>query len=433
MPTVGRKGEGTHVQSVIFPADKWTEAEARAWLKEHDMYTDGLERTENTLRFRQVDPDDGKFRYRTKQQVSNGKPFTLVIGFEKSYLLSLTSNSITVKEVDKASPEYLEALAEKLREQLDPETYKALHSLALPIAGGRASWRGVPDSPIDRAALLGISPELLKALDDEELVELWETLSDWAARAQRTKADTERFIKPGLLVQEEMLRRNLDLGDSSLVDLLTKAKWTTAQINDLPDSAFLYIEPGGRKDETGRTVPRSLRHFPVRGPDGKLDAAHLRNAIARIPQSNAAGLTPEKKKELQDKARKLLEQLREKAWKAKARVAKISEQQIIYCIAIDADAEDTEGEYIAKEDIPRIAHGYMMKTGGRSVTINHEEKVACYIVESWIAKEKGKLGKEGYKEGDWLVGIYVPDPVLWEQVKKLGTGVSIGGYCLPEE
>jgi HK97 family phage prohead protease len=57
------------------------------------------------------------------------------------------------------------------------------------------------------------------------------------------------------------------------------AEMSAAQINDLPDSAFAYIEPGGSKDEQGKTVPRSKRHFPIH------DAAHVRNALARAPQS----------------------------------------------------------------------------------------------------------------------------------------------------
>ncbi|MFA7094848.1 MAG: hypothetical protein WC116_10140, partial [Thermovirgaceae bacterium] len=64
------------------------------------------------------------------------------------------------------------------------------------------------------------------------------------------------------------------------------AVWSTAYINDLPDSAFLYIAPGGEKDEQGKTVPRSLRYFPVRDASGKVDIPHLRNALARIPQSD---------------------------------------------------------------------------------------------------------------------------------------------------
>jgi HK97 family phage prohead protease len=58
-----------------------------------------------------------------------------------------------------------------------------------------------------------------------------------------------------------------------------RAAMTSAAINDLRDDQFAYVEPGGTKDSTGRTVPRSLRHFPIH------DAAHVRNALARAPQS----------------------------------------------------------------------------------------------------------------------------------------------------
>lgn len=62
-----------------------------------------------------------------------------------------------------------------------------------------------------------------------------------------------------------------------------KAKMSTASINNLPDSAFAYIEPGGKKDEGGKTTPRSLRHYPIH------DAAHVRNALARASQAMNAG------------------------------------------------------------------------------------------------------------------------------------------------
>lgn len=57
------------------------------------------------------------------------------------------------------------------------------------------------------------------------------------------------------------------------------AELSSAAINDLPDSAFAYIEPGGVKDPSGKTAPRSKRHFPVH------DEAHTRNALSRAPQS----------------------------------------------------------------------------------------------------------------------------------------------------
>jgi HK97 family phage prohead protease len=64
-----------------------------------------------------------------------------------------------------------------------------------------------------------------------------------------------------------------------MTETVDREAMTAAGFNDLPDSAFAYIEPGGKKDPTGKTVPRSLRHFPIH------DAAHVRNALARAPQS----------------------------------------------------------------------------------------------------------------------------------------------------
>lgn len=65
-----------------------------------------------------------------------------------------------------------------------------------------------------------------------------------------------------------------------------KAVWSASYVNDLPDSAFLYIESGGDHDTDGKTTPRSLRHFPYKDASGAVDLPHLRNALARIPQSD---------------------------------------------------------------------------------------------------------------------------------------------------
>jgi len=58
--------------------------------------------------------------------------------------------------------------------------------------------------------------------------------------------------------------------------------WTRRYINDLPDSAFALILPGGTKDEDGRTFPRSLRKFPHHRKDGTVDIPHLKNANTRV-------------------------------------------------------------------------------------------------------------------------------------------------------
>jgi len=65
---------------------------------------------------------------------------------------------------------------------------------------------------------------------------------------------------------------------------IAEAVWTTAQINDFPDSSFAFISPGGEKDGEGKTTPRGLRHLPYEDASGKVDAAHCANALARLNQ-----------------------------------------------------------------------------------------------------------------------------------------------------
>ena len=71
----------------------------------------------------------------------------------------------------------------------------------------------------------------------------------------------------------------------SVVNNMEEAVWSREYINNLPDSSFAVILPGGKKDEEGKTVPRSLRYFPYKDMDGNVDLPHLRNALARLPQA----------------------------------------------------------------------------------------------------------------------------------------------------
>ena len=64
---------------------------------------------------------------------------------------------------------------------------------------------------------------------------------------------------------------------------VAKAELSAKAQNDLPDSAFAFIESGGTKDADGKTTPRSLRHFNIS------DKAHADNAAARIAQGAKFG------------------------------------------------------------------------------------------------------------------------------------------------
>lgn len=65
----------------------------------------------------------------------------------------------------------------------------------------------------------------------------------------------------------------------------SEAAWTATYVNNLPDSSFAFISSGGKKDSSGKTTPRGLRHLPYRDATGKPDPAHVRNALARLPQT----------------------------------------------------------------------------------------------------------------------------------------------------
>lgn len=115
---------------------------------------------------------------------------------------------------------------------------------------------------------------------------------EYAGLIQEKLAGNEKALSVAELIAGENQPPRDDRPDE------LKAVWTAKYVGSLPDSSFLYVEPNCKN--------KGCRHFPVKDASGQLDLPHLRNAIARIPQSNAPGLTPEKKTQLQNSARKML-------------------------------------------------------------------------------------------------------------------------------
>jgi hypothetical protein len=130
------------------------------------------------------------------------------------------------------------------------------------------------------------------------------------------------------------------------INRLMERVWTRKYINDLPDSAFAVILPGGEKDGEGKTTPRSLRKFPHHTNDGKIDLPHLRNANARVPQSD---LTDEQKREAM---RHLAAHKKALGIGMAAEEAKLVEQEPVGDVAFEVSPEPTLDELIASiEDI----------------------------------------------------------------------------------
>ena len=70
-----------------------------------------------------------------------------------------------------------------------------------------------------------------------------------------------------------------NIKDSSELQHMIAEQKTRKEIYDLPDSAFAHIEAGGRKVD-GKTVPHSLRHFPV------YNDASLASSLAAVAASS---------------------------------------------------------------------------------------------------------------------------------------------------
>lgn len=135
--------------------------------------------------------------------------------------------------------------------------------------------------------------------DDCEAMAIRTANSKFGRKSMNAEAERLEMIRQ--LVDEKMKQYFGDDADNEDdAELLGEAVWSRKYVNDLPDSAFALILPGGTKDDEGKTKPRSLRKLPYKDADGNIDLPHLRNALARLPQLRGVS------QELKDKALRTL-------------------------------------------------------------------------------------------------------------------------------
>jgi hypothetical protein len=86
-PTGGKiqKGMDYYVQSIVFDKSKFNKKSASEWIKKHNYENKGVDEKEDTLRFRQVDPDyieeKGFNRFRTKK-IGRNSGVSLIIAYK---------------------------------------------------------------------------------------------------------------------------------------------------------------------------------------------------------------------------------------------------------------------------------------------------------------------------------------------------------------
>lgn len=271
-----KAGGGSEVQSIHFDKSKFTATQARAWLKKH-KFKGGVEPAatgesvdysfdkiysmlEMALREKYPGPDGYGCQYYVRNVWTDKALLQKgYYGDDETPAISLVTFSVT-DGTETTSPS-ISLTSDPIPVQIQ----------AVPKDGGSAvildegieaqfDEAGKRNAKNDVKTMNSVMRMLMDLMDQEDLEEETVTKLSGKMMAPIAQAEAEET--------EEAAR-------------------SAASTNDLPDSSFAYIEPGGKKDASGKTTPRSLRHLPYKGKDGKtIDVAHLRNALARLSQTN---------------------------------------------------------------------------------------------------------------------------------------------------
>ena len=165
-------------------------------------------------------------------------------------------------------------------------------------------------------------------------------------------------------------------------------KLSSKDTNNLPDSDFAYISPGGSKDSEGKTTPRSLRHLPIP------DAAHVRNALARLNQTD---IPPAAKKEALSKIKRKAKELGVQVSETDAASDK-SKQEKLEKEEYHQDKEEVDNETL-KERLKHHKDAVKnLEQEIKKLEKDKKEDVKDVKSESDGASEKQKAAKEKFLE-----------------------------------
>ena len=100
-------------------------------------------------------------------------------------------------------------------------------------------------------------------------------------------------------------------------------------------------------------------------------------------------------------------------------------KQIVYGEVYKPDVKDTDGNWMTRETIEKMAHDFMANLKNDQIDRNHTGlKDKGSVVESFIVRK----GDPDFIEGAWVIGVHVPDKRVWQQIVKGElTGFSIEG------
>lgn len=302
---IGFKGDSSEVTSIHFSAAKFTPTKARTWLKAHKF---------SPIEFSSAKKEGASVATEalTRELSFDQIRFLVEIALHKTYpvfdeygqrswgcryfiqqiwmdkVLICASPTAYSKQTDDAKYALIYFSVEEDQKSIILDKTVPVQIVATPMEDG--------EEPVvlDESALA----------DDDLIQEAGKRNSKSDAKkinaALRAMIDMmdESDVEEETIAVVGKWKKKIKTETEDVDDEMQEAKLTQAAVNDLPDSSFAYISPGGSKDDNGKTVPRSLRHLPYKSADGSIDKAHLRNALARLDQTDipaAAKATARKK------------------------------------------------------------------------------------------------------------------------------------------
>ena len=100
-----------------------------------------------------------------------------------------------------------------------------------------------------------------------------------------------------------------------------------------------------------------------------------------------------------------------------------SELQLVYAEVYAPGRPDSQGHFMTRETIRKMAHNFLAKMRTKNVNLEHgDENVDAFVVESFLAREDD----DTFIPGSWVAGVHIADPALWEGVKS----GEINGFSL---
>jgi predicted phosphatase len=201
----------------------------------------------------------------------------------------------------------------------------------------------------------------------------------------------------GMLTDNQIEMRSLCLDESFEGIEILEAKWSQKMINDLPDDCFAFIKPGGKKDVEKKTVPRSLRYLPYKGADGRIDLPHLRNALARLSQTD---LSDDEKKKAEVVLRKAAKEMKIGEFREQTITEDQKATQRALCLDEVEAIKDSRDNFIEVRKKLRDILRETKNNGEISVIWTTEGKALCSVYDPTTSRDTKFLEVSYVLEGE---------------------------------